>query len=90
MAIAVYFHPASFTTAQYDECIKRLEAAGAGKPNGRLHHSSFGPPDSVMVYDVWESQETFEAFGQTLMPILGAMQVDPGQPDIMPVHNVIQ
>jgi len=90
VAIAVYFHPASFTASQYDDCIKRLEAAGAGTPAGRLHHSSFGSPDSLMVYDVWESQETFEAFGQTLMPILGAMGVDPGQPDIMPIHHVIQ
>ena len=43
-----------------------------------------------MVYDVWESQETFDAFGQTLMPILSAMHVDMGNPDVMPVHNVIQ
>ena len=90
MAIAVYFHPESFTAAQYDECIKKLEAAGAGKPRGRLHHSTFVSPDALMVYDVWESQETFDAFGQTLMPILSTMQVDPGQPDIMPVHNLIQ
>ena len=90
MPIAVYFHPESFTSVQYDECIKKLEAAGAGKPNGRLHHSTFGSPESLMVYDVWESQETFDAFGQTLMPILSALQVDIGNPDVMPVHNVIQ
>jgi hypothetical protein len=90
MAIAVYFHPASMSTKQYDDCIKRLESAGAGRPDGRLHHSCFGPPESIMVYDVWESQEKFDAFGATLMPILQEMGVDPGQPDIMAVHNIIE
>ena len=53
MAIAIYFHPQSMSAAQYDEAIKRLDAAGAGNPPGRLHHSAFGPPDQMMVFDVW-------------------------------------
>lgn len=90
MAIAIYFHPESMTAAQYDDVIRRLEAAGQGKPKGRTHHSTFGPDDHLMVYDVWDSQEDFDAFGQTLMPILAEVGLDPGQPDVMPVHNVIQ
>ncbi|HKN40467.1 MAG TPA: hypothetical protein VJ456_15325 [Acidimicrobiia bacterium] len=90
MAIAIYFHPQSMSAAQYDEAIKRLDAAGAGNPPGRLHHSAFGPPDQMMVYDVWDSAESFEKFGQTLMPILGEIGLDPGQPAIMPLHNMIQ
>jgi hypothetical protein len=90
MAIAMYFHPASFTAAQYDEVDKRLDAAGARTPQGRLHHSAFGSPDSIMVYDVWESQELFDKFGETLLPILADVGVDPGQPDVMPVHSLIQ
>ena len=43
-----------------------------------------------MVYDVWDSQEDFEALGQVLMPILGELGIDAGQPDVMPVHNVVQ
>jgi len=90
MAIAIYFHPQSMSAAQYDETIKRLEAAGAGKPPGRVHHSCFGPPDHLMVYDVWDSPESFEKFGQTLMPILNEVGLDAGQPEIMPLHNMIQ
>lgn len=90
MAIAVYFHPASMSAKQYDEAIKRLEAAGAGTPTGRTHHSCFGSDGSLMVYDVWDSQESFDAFGQTLMPILQDIGLDPGSPDIMPIHNQIQ
>jgi hypothetical protein len=90
MAIGVYFHPESMTKAQYDEVIRKLDAAGAGRPTGRLHHSCFGPEESLMVYDVWDSAESFDAFGQTLMPILEEVGVKPGQPDVMPVHNMIQ
>lgn len=90
MAIGIYFHPDSMTSSQYDEAIKRLDAAGVGQPKGRLHHSCFGPDGHLMVYDVWESAEAFEAFGATLMPILAEIGLDPGQPDIMPIHNMIQ
>ena len=43
----------------------------------------------INVFDVWESQEAFDAFGATLMPILTELGVDPGAPVVMPVRNVI-
>ena len=91
MALAFYFNPTTpMSSATYDEVMKKLDAAGAGSPKGRTHHSSFGPPDALMVYDVWESQEAFDAFGATLMPILGELGVDPGQPSVMQLHNIVQ
>jgi len=90
MAIAIYFHPEAMSATQYDEIMTRLDAAGQGKPRGRTHHSTFGPDDHLMVYDIWDSQEDFDAFGQTLMPILAELGVDPGQPDVMPVHRIVQ
>ena len=90
MAIAVYFHPESMSSAQYEQAIKALDAAGAGNPPGRLHHSAFGSPEHLMVYDVWDSAESFQKFGETLMPILSELGLDPGQPEIMPLHNMIQ
>ena len=90
MALGFYFHPEGMTTAKYDEIIKDLEAAGQGRPKGRLHHSAFGAPDGLSVFDVWTSQEDFDAFGQTLMPILEKHGLDAGQPDVVPVHNMIQ
>jgi hypothetical protein len=69
-------------------------AGGTAGVNPRHHvpvyHSCFGAGDSMMVYDVWESEEAFNAFGATLMPILESMALDPGTPDVMPIHNVIQ
>jgi hypothetical protein len=90
MAIAVYINPESMSAAQYDEVMRKLEVAGAGDPAGRLHHSSFGPADHLMVYDVWESEESFGSFGETLMPILAEIGIDVGQPEVMPVHNLIR
>ena len=43
-----------------------------------------------MVYDIWESPETFQAFGEVLMPILAEVQIDPGEPAIMPIHRLQQ
>ena len=78
------------SATQYKEIMTRLDAAGQGKPRGRTHHSTFGPDDHLMVYDIWDSQEDFDAFGQTLMPIPADLGVDPGQPDVMAVHRVVQ
>ena len=90
MAIGVYFSPESVNAQQYDRVIKQLDAAGAASPKGRSHHSAFGPADHLMVFEVWDSQTDFEAFGAVLMPILAENGINPGQPDVMPIHNVIQ
>ena len=72
MAIGIYFSPPAMSTAQYDECIRLLKKAGAGNPSGRSYHAAFGPPDKLMVFDVWTSQAAFDKFGKTLTPILRA------------------
>jgi hypothetical protein len=89
MAISVLFNPPSMTAAQYDEIIRRLEKAGALALPGMLHHTCFGPGSMLSVHDVWESQATFDAFAQKLMPILGEVGVDPGTPAIQPVHKIM-
>jgi len=90
MAITLIFTPRSMDARQYDEVIKRLENAGASAPPGRLYHVCFGTGSSLRVVDVWESQEALNTFGQTLMPILQQVGVDPGQPEVAEVHNSIQ
>ena len=89
MAITLSFAPRSMTAQQYDDVIRRLEAAGAGAPPGRLYHVATGTGDRLRVVDVWDSQESFEAFGRTLMPILQEVGIDPGQPEVAPVHKII-
>jgi len=89
MSFILKFKPSGFTTAKYDEAIKQLNAAGAGSPKGRSHHVCSGDPNSVNITDVWDNMEDFQAFGQTLMPIMHSLGVDPGQPEIQEVHNII-
>jgi hypothetical protein len=89
MAIGVYVHSGSMTTAHYDEIAAELEAAGAGRPAGRISHCTFGPADDLMVFDIWENQETFEEFGKVLIPILAKHGLAGKAPDVMPVHNMI-
>ena len=90
MALGFYFTPSSFTPAQYDDTLDRLEAAGAGAPAGRLYHVALETDGQIQVFDVWDSQESFEAFGETLVPIMNALGADPGQPMVSKVHNIIQ
>ena len=89
MSLGFYFNPGTFTTAQYDEVMRKLEAAGAGAPAGRLHHVAMESGGQIQVFDVWDSQESFEAFGETLMPIMAELGSDPGQPMVAQVHNIV-
>ena len=89
MAYAIQFTP-KMTTEQYDECMKRLNAAGAGAPAGRLYHACYGAGDRLRVFDVWESKESFDNFGPTLMPILQEIGIDAGVPEIVEAHNVVR
>ena len=89
MAIGMYFHPESFSADQYDRVTRRLEETGAGAPQGRSYHCAFEVGNALHVFDVWDSQADFERFGETLMPILQEAGVDPGTPDVSPIHNVI-
>jgi hypothetical protein len=90
MALGMYFTPISITTARYDDTLKRLEDAGAGSPPGRLYHVAMETDGLIQVFDVWESEASFEAFGKTLLPIMAELGADPGQPQVSPVHNIIK
>ena len=90
MAIGFYFTPSGFTQDKYDEAIGKLEAAGAGAPEGRSYHVALETNGEIQVFDIWESQEAFEAFGATLVPIMTELGADPGEPMVARVHNVIK
>lgn len=89
MAIAVEFNPSGMTANQYDESIRRLKSAGAWPARGMLYHVCFGDEGNFKVGEVWESREAFDSFGDTLMPILQEIGIDPGQPQISEVLNTL-
>jgi hypothetical protein len=90
MSLGFYFATATFTPAQYDETIKKLDEAGAGSPAGRQYHVALESEGKIQVFDIWESQDQFEAFGSTLMPIMNGLGADPGAPMIAQVRNIIK
>jgi hypothetical protein len=89
MAIGIYFAVQGMSPDKYDDVIQKLQDAGHGAPAGRTYHVAFEGEGGLHVFDVWESQEFFDAFGETLMPILAEAGIDPGEPMISAVHNII-
>ncbi len=90
MAIAVYFHPKGMTLDQFNEVQRLLHESGKDGPSARIHHSCIGEDGNLMVYDIWESPEAFQAFGEVLMPIIAKVGFDAGDPDIMPIQKLEQ
>jgi hypothetical protein len=90
MALSIYFTPSGFSPEVYDETVSRLEAAGAGAPEGRLYHAALERDGQIQVFDVWDSQESLEAFVPTVSAIMAELGADPGEPMVSPVRNIIQ
>ncbi len=70
MALGFYITGRGFTQDKYDMTTAQLKEAGAGAPDGRISHLALETNGEIQVFDIWESQEAFEAFGATLLPIL--------------------
>jgi hypothetical protein len=88
VAIGVFFYPEEMTASQYGEVLSKLESAGQASPKGRQHHFAFGDAESIMVVDVWDSQEDFIAFADVLAPILEELGIE-AEPGMLELHNSI-
>ena len=86
----VVFFDAHLTPAQYDQIVDGLAKAGLPvSPDGHLFHAAIRTPDGIKVVDVWESPEKFQAFGNTLIPIIQSIDPTPIQPVIYHLYNYI-
>ena len=90
MALIVHFTPRGMDDKKYAEVLRRLERAGAGAPAGRLYHACYGDKGALRVTDVYDTPQSFDAFGKTLVPILIELGIELGQPDVIEVHNIIR
>ena len=91
MSVLARFAPSSVTTTeQYDETIRRLEGEGDFPPDGMEYHVCFVADGNVRVSEIWDSLEQFQAFGERLMPVLAEAGIDPGQPEMFEIHNIIR
>ncbi len=89
MALGFYITGKGFTPGRYDSTLAELEAAGAGAPAGRLSHVALESNGEIQVFDIWESHDAFNAFGETLLPILTGAGIELNEPMVAEVHNTI-
>lgn len=90
MSILARFTPANVTTQKYDESVRRLEESGVWPPDGLEYHVAFGSEGNFRVSEIWDSQEQFEAFGKRLMPLLAEIGIEPGEPEVLEIHNIVK
>jgi hypothetical protein len=87
MAIAVRFSAEPTTQEKYDEARGRLEGDGNWPAPGLVFHATYGQDQIEGVFEVWESQEAFEQFGEKLMPLLDEVGITAGEPEVLPVYK---
>ena len=68
----------------------QAEAAGHGHPPGRQFHVAARKGTDYLVVDVRESQEALDRFLQTLLPLIEQAGSMHAQPQIYPIHNIIE
>jgi hypothetical protein len=82
------------TREQYEESVRkltgksRLDSPADWPVEGLLVHAAGEAENGFRVVDVWESEEAFGRFGETLMPILQEIGAE-GQPEIYPAHTFV-
>jgi hypothetical protein len=90
MSVLIRFSPPSLDAQQYDEVVRRLTDEGVFPAEGLDYEICFGSEGKLRVSQVWDSQEQLEAFGERLRPILTELGIDPGEPELVDVHNIIK
>ena len=63
--IGVYIRPASMSPEQYKSIDDQVRATGV-EPKGMKLHTCFGEGPGIAIFDVWETQEDFDAFAAVL------------------------
>jgi hypothetical protein len=90
VSVLIRFAPPSLTAEQYDDAVTRLTADGVLPAEGLDYEICFGVGDKLRVSQVWDTQQQLDAFGTRLMPILSELGIDPGEPEVVEVHNIIK
>ena len=85
----------TFTQERYEEVVRRLtggksrmESASDWPVEGLLVHIAGQGESGFRVVDVWESEDAFRRFGESLVPILQETGVE-SQPEIYSPHTFV-
>jgi hypothetical protein len=90
VSLLIRFSPPSLTAEQYDNVVRRLNEEGISPADGLDYEICFGSGDQHKVSLVWDSKEQMDDFGAKLAPILAEFGIDPGEPEVVEVHNIIK
>ena len=95
MAIVAVFQSPALTQQNYDEIVRRVTGGRSSMRSpadwpvpGLLSHAAGQSPTGFRVVDVWESEDAFRRFGETLLPILKDLGLD-SQPEVYPAHAFV-
>jgi hypothetical protein len=95
MPVVAVFESASLTREGYEESVRRItggksavESPADWPVDGLLAHVAGQGANGFRVVDVWESQEAFQRFGETLIPILQEIGIE-GAPEVYPAHTFV-
>jgi hypothetical protein len=92
--IVAVFQSPTFTQEQYEESVRKLtggkslDSPADWPVEGLRAHIAGQGQQGFRVVDVWESEEAFRRFGETLMPILQELGVE-GEPEIYSTHTFV-
>ncbi len=89
MSIVVRHQVVDLTREQYDEVTRRM--GDAWPPAGLQLHVLFGTDGDLKVSEIWDSEQQFRSFVETLMPAIQEVGVRvAGEPQIFEVRELEQ
>lgn len=89
MAIGVYWAHPDMSQEEYEDSMRRLDEAGQAAPEGRLYHFAFKDGQGMHIWSVWESQEAFERFRDSLLPAARDSGIEYIQPNISELVRIV-
>jgi hypothetical protein len=96
MAIGVYFNFNDTSVEKYDEVSRGLNNGQLMSKlsdwpvGGCLSHAAWQEESGALnVFEVWESAEAFQTFGEKLMPILAEVGFPSAEPHVVQLHNFV-
>src|SRR5215210_1944817 len=95
MAVMMVHTSPTLTRDRYDEVVRRLtggksrlQTKGDWPVQGLISHQAGDGPDGFVVVDIWESEEAFAVFGETVGPIMEEVGItDP--PAVFPAYAFV-
>ena len=90
MPIVVFYEPESLTAAQYNEIVAELETKMKFPWDGLNNTMCFGTGNKLRVIDLWDSQEKFEKFCETLIPMIEKHGLKMAPPKIEEAYSSLE